>query len=455
MRHHRLINGTVSILATGVLAVALGTAATAAAQTATSLSAPVYPTGKRHLTGPLEICDQGSFFVGGVPKVTQYANSVTASSYQELIITQMYVQFQVPRDARKWPLIMVHGGGYSGSCVESTPDGREGWYSRSVRKGLATYVVDQAGRGRSGFDRSFINERIATGNLAGFPNLGNTSSSGIWTAWFGFIVPAGSDIITGTMIQRGDPGDPTCASDPFHCVHTAQVIPPVPHSVDPSIEARVGAIGPVPNPANDTYLALQHYKYGVPNTDVTLPRLDCPSCTPTNPPPADSWSGRDLATLVEGLGGAIVATHSQSGSVGHHMMRFLKADDAVGKCGGPTACRDLLKGLITIEGSCSLDQAGLAADGSDFDHTAYLAFKGWYAARSQACVNTVAAIKAHGGTADYIGLDDPSFGTRFQGVTHMMMMSTKSLEVFDEIMKWVNQNIENPPADGSCGERDD
>ena len=32
----------------------------------------------------------------------------------------------------------------------------------------------------------------------------------------------------------------------------------------------------------------------------------------------------DLALLVERLGGAIVATHSQSGIMGHHMARILK-----------------------------------------------------------------------------------------------------------------------------------
>jgi len=425
-----------------VLAIALGTAATTAAQ--------VYPTDKRHLTGPLEICDQGSFFVGGVPKVTQYANSVTPSAYQELIIGQMYVQFQVPQGARKWPLVMVHGGGYSGSCLESTPDGNEGWFSYSVRHKLATYVVDQAGRGRSGWDRSFVNERIATGSLAGFPNLGNTSSSGIWTAWFGFIIPAGSDIITGRMIQRGDPGDPTCASDPFHCARTAQMIPPVPNTVDPSIEARVGAIGPTPNPLNDTYLALQHYKYGVPNTDVTLPSSTCAYCVPTTINGADTWSGRDLATLVEGLHGAVVATHSQSGSVGHHMVRYLKEDDAAGKCGGPGACLAMLQGLITIDGVCSFANTGLTA--ADFAHIPYLVVRGWYPSGiSNGCNGTVAAIKAAGGTADFIKLDDPSFGTQFQGVTHMMMMSTKSLEVFDVILNWASKNIDNPPAHGACG----
>ena len=71
----------------------------------------------------------------------------------------MYVQFQVP--AKKyggWPVIMVHGSSHTAACLESTPDGREGWYPYFVRKGVPSYVVDQAGRGRSGFDESVIHE---------------------------------------------------------------------------------------------------------------------------------------------------------------------------------------------------------------------------------------------------------------------------------------------------------
>src|SRR5262245_16824030 len=83
----------------------------------------------RHMTGSLKVCDFGSFFVGGVPKLTQYANSATPATpttpWQQVIIGQMYVQFMIPEDQRGWPVIMVHGGGYSGSGVESTPDGHE------------------------------------------------------------------------------------------------------------------------------------------------------------------------------------------------------------------------------------------------------------------------------------------------------------------------------------------
>ena len=436
MRHNRLMKRAVPwILSAALLAVMVGSAGKAGAQ--------AFPTKKRHLTGDLKICDFGTFFVGGVPKLTQYANSVTAGSFQELVIGQMYVQYMIPKKQRGWPVIMVHGGGYSGSSLESTPDGNEGWFAYAVRNGLPTFVVDQAGRGRSGFDRSYINERIATGDLAGFPNLGNTSSSGIWTAWFGHLVPAGSDIITGTLIRHGDPGDPQCVANPDHCTFFPR------HAfdaVDPDIEARVGALGPAPNPANNRQLALEHYKWGVPNTNVTLPTSTCPSCSNPTVNGADTWSGQGLAKLVAGLGGAVVVTHSQSGTVGHHMVRYLKEAGNL----------DNLKGLITIEGSCSLTGAGLAADGSDFRNIPYLAFGGFYAGASQACRNTVATIQAAGGTAGAIGLNDPAYGGRFKGVTHMMMLGTGHLEVFDEILKWTRANIRNPPKKRiACGKDDD
>ena len=59
---------------------------------------------KKFLTKPLVIEDQGSFFIGGVPKVTEYA-TVPAPNQpntpNQIMIGQMYVQFQIP--ARKAP----------------------------------------------------------------------------------------------------------------------------------------------------------------------------------------------------------------------------------------------------------------------------------------------------------------------------------------------------------------
>src|ERR1700746_1351880 len=88
---------------------------------------------KKFLTKPLVIEDQGSFFVGGVPKVTNYA-TVPGPNQQaapnQITIGQMYVQFQIPQTKKRNapPVIMVHGSTHTAACLESTPDGREGWY---------------------------------------------------------------------------------------------------------------------------------------------------------------------------------------------------------------------------------------------------------------------------------------------------------------------------------------
>jgi pimeloyl-ACP methyl ester carboxylesterase len=65
---------------------------------------------------------------------------------------QMYVEERVPaRRTHPYPIVMVHGGTMSGTNYTGTPDGREGWAQYFVRAGYAVYVVDQPGRGRSGY----------------------------------------------------------------------------------------------------------------------------------------------------------------------------------------------------------------------------------------------------------------------------------------------------------------
>ena len=125
---------------------------------------------KKFLKKPLVIEDQGSFFIGGVPKVTQLRHRAAAQRANhpanvpnQITIGQMYVQFQIPANKKRNmpPVIMVHGSTHTAACLESTPDGREGWAPYFVRNGISTYVVDQAGRGRSGFDESVIHEAAA------------------------------------------------------------------------------------------------------------------------------------------------------------------------------------------------------------------------------------------------------------------------------------------------------
>src|ERR1700688_2079894 len=210
---------------------------------------------------------------------------------------------------------------------------------------------------------------------------------------------------------------------------------------DPSIAARSGAIGQAPaGPSN--YYALEYYKQLVPNSEATLPGSICPTCEPKEIAPANTWTPMDLALLVEKLGGAVIATHSQSGIMGHHMARILKERGHL----------DLLKGLITIEGSCSLPNSGLQAE--DFDNIPYLALKGDYTPTSAVCQTTVDAINArraagHGtAKAEYIKLDELGKPV-FNGTTHMMMLGTNNLEVADLILNWTDENISRETKNAS------
>jgi len=408
---------------------------------------------KKFLTKPLVIEDQGSFFIGGVPKVTNYATVPVATPANpnpvalpnQVTIGQMYVQFQTPVNKKRNtpPVIMVHGSSHTAACLESTPDGREGWYPYFVRKGISTYLVDQAGRGRSGFDESVIHEATALlkngdneNGLGLMPSFGRITDNGAWTAWFGHLTPPGSNILNGTLIRHGDPDDPPTDD----ATHKDNYFPAYPlAAVDPNIAARAGAIAQPPAGPNN-YYALEYYKQLVPNAEVTLPGSTCAACDPVALSPANTWTPLDLALLVEKLGGAIVATHSQSGIMGHHMARILKERGHL----------DMLKALITIEGGCSLPNSGLKAE--DFDNIPYLALKGDYTATSEVCQATVDAINArrtagHGiAKADYIKLDELG-NPVFNGTTHMMMLGTNNLEVADVILNWVDSNV--PPRNGN------
>ena len=135
---------------------------------------------------PLTLADQGSFYVGG-HKVHTAARTggkpgsgarYTDPPFQEgeWTVDQMYVQFQTPVNAKRHlPVVMTHGCCLSAKTWETTPDGRMGWNEYFVRKGRATYLTDQVGRARSGFDATPYNmarqgriapETIPTVNMA-------------------------------------------------------------------------------------------------------------------------------------------------------------------------------------------------------------------------------------------------------------------------------------------------
>ena len=122
--------------------------------------------------GPLNLADEGMFFVNGKPATSKHPGVSPAGPVKPGTVTvnQMYVHYRIPANRTSViPIVLVHGGGLTGMSYETTPDGREGWATYLVRKGHAVYVVDTPGRGRSGFDATAINAAKAGESVAGLP----------------------------------------------------------------------------------------------------------------------------------------------------------------------------------------------------------------------------------------------------------------------------------------------
>ena len=129
--------------------------------------------GAASLGGPLNLADEGMFFVNGTTVLSTHPGASPAGPSRPGTVTvnQMYVHYRIPaRLASPTPIVLVHGGGLSGMSYETTPDGREGWATYLARKGYAVYVVDTPGRGRSGFDATAINRALAESSVASLPS---------------------------------------------------------------------------------------------------------------------------------------------------------------------------------------------------------------------------------------------------------------------------------------------
>jgi pimeloyl-ACP methyl ester carboxylesterase len=93
---------------------------------------------------PLSIAQQGYVFAGG---------KYSTVNGRQVMSGQLYAEFQIPsKQTQRWPIVMIHGGGQSGTNFTGTPDGREGWAQFFLRQGYPVYVVDQPGRGRAAYE---------------------------------------------------------------------------------------------------------------------------------------------------------------------------------------------------------------------------------------------------------------------------------------------------------------
>ncbi len=93
---------------------------------------------------PLSIAKQGYVFARG---------KYSTVNGRRVMSGQLYAEFQIPsKQTQRWPIVMIHGGGQSGTNFTGTPDGREGWAQFFLRQGYPVYVVDQPGRGRAAYE---------------------------------------------------------------------------------------------------------------------------------------------------------------------------------------------------------------------------------------------------------------------------------------------------------------
>lgn len=160
----------------------------------TSLSQPA----AAQLTGPLTIQSQGSFFIGGTDEQSDGLSPPPAAGSTSTIgatgtwtVDQMYVQYQIPNRAQHLPIVLIHGCCLTGKTWETTPDGRMGWNEYFLRQHFPTYVIDQVGRGRSGYDPTAINEVAAGTKPAGaLPPVFTAGHESAWTVFrFGLAYP--------------------------------------------------------------------------------------------------------------------------------------------------------------------------------------------------------------------------------------------------------------------------
>ncbi|MBN2480702.1 MAG: alpha/beta fold hydrolase [Bacteroidales bacterium] len=107
---------------------------------------------KKAENDPILIQKQGSFTVGGsvMTNAGTFDPDKQTPEGQTFHGDHAYVFYQVPVDARKYPLVMWHGIGQFSKTWETTPDGREGYQNIFLRRGFGVYLVDQPRRGNAG-----------------------------------------------------------------------------------------------------------------------------------------------------------------------------------------------------------------------------------------------------------------------------------------------------------------
>lgn len=333
---------------------------------------------------PLVLNSRGSFYVGGE---TVYSDNLWPSSPPltgEHRINQMYVDYMIPVSRNKVPVVFVHGGGLSGKTWGTTPDGRMGWDEYFVRKGYPTYVVDQVGRGRSGFDHTNTNK-----------------------VWQGLLPPK-------SMFAF--------------------------FTLGYSLRWEAFRVGPeYGTPFSNTKFP---YKYFAQLDDSAVPD----NTIPTIVMPADSPTVNNLATLGESLKGAVLIGHSQGGRAPLDAALANPGAVAGAVVTEPGGCRaaSVDAQLPSPDPIYTNKEISKLARTTPvlvlFGDT--LGNEDWKA-RLDDCKKLVRRLKDAGGNATMLYL--PNQGVL--GNSHMFMIDENNRQVADLLMKWIKANVRKRSAD--------
>lgn len=131
--------------------------------TACALAVQVY-------AAPLSIERQGSFAAGGTVKTSagtynpmpDLVKGKTSNHFMDVYQASLQaggqtlhgdhaaVFYQIPTNARQYPLVFLHGAGQSMRTWQTTADGREGFQNIFLRRRFPVYLIDQPRRGQAG-----------------------------------------------------------------------------------------------------------------------------------------------------------------------------------------------------------------------------------------------------------------------------------------------------------------
>jgi len=342
---------------------------------------------------PLTLKGQGSFFVGGSTHVIDpkyISPSAFSADSGNSMINQMYVQYQIPQDANdEYPIVFVHGCCLTSKTWETTPDGRMGWYEYFTRKGFRTYMGEQVGRGRSGFD-ALQYQKVLAGDLPGSKNPA---------------ILIATDKFAWSVFRWGDFDTKTPFADERFPMQTVGV---------------------------GQNATLTFYKQVIPDLNSTLSEASSPTCadgtcTPSDPN-APFNSPDNMALLANQLGGAILVGHSQSS--GFPTMAALRP--------GSTG----VKGIIQLETGCFSNLT--AANVAVLKNIPILIMVGDHFTTPQpsaSCIAMQKQINDAGGDMTFVAL--PALG--IHGNSHMFMQDNNNLQVADIIISWVKKHVKAPP----------